>query len=199
MHTGTIYIVDDDASVRRALKRLFRAAGFESKVFASAADFLARGRHDAPGCLVLDVQMPGIDGLDLQHELAERGIDIPIVFITGHGNVPMSVRAMKGGAVDFLEKPFDGETLLAAVEQALTRDREARQRRAEGAAVRERLASLTPREREVMALVVAGRLNKQIAFELGISEKTVKIHRGRVMAKMQADSLADLVRMAGGL
>ena len=192
----TVFVVDDDASVRKALSRLLRSAGLGVETFASAQDFLRHERPDAPGCLVLDVQMPGLDGLGLQQVLNERSRALPIVFITGHGDIPMSVRAMKAGAVDFLPKPFHGQTLLNAVRQAVAKGTRARQDEAEVSELRRRAATLTPREREVLALVVSGLLNKQAGFKLGVREKTIKVHRGQVMRKMRADSLADLVRMA---
>ena len=192
-----VFLVDDDAAVRRALTRLIRSAGFAVQAFASARDFLEHSSADDRGaaCLVLDVRMPGLSGLDLQHELQAANIRIPIIFVTGHGNIPMSVRAMKEGAVDFLPKPVKDKELLRAIEQALAR---AERDYAEGLElddIKRRLDSLTPREREVMTLVVRGLLNKQIAFELGTVEKTVKVHRARVMEKMEVQSLAELVRL----
>ena len=190
-----VFVVDDDASVRRSLARLLGSAGFEVETFASSEDFLSAAHPERPSCLVLDLHMPGIGGLDLQHRLAAAGLDPAIVFLTGHGTVPSSVRAMKAGAVDFIQKPFDGPDLLAAVGRAVDRDRGARVERREREQVRVRFDVLTPRERQVMALVVAGLPNKLVADRLGTSEKTIKVHRGRVMAKMGAASLADLVRM----
>jgi FixJ family two-component response regulator len=187
----TVFIVDDDASVREALANLMRSVGLHAQLFASAQEFLKTPQPDSPACLILDVRMPGLGGLDCQRQLADAGCHIPIIFMTGHGDIPMSVRAMKAGAVDFLTKPFRDQDLLDVVQQAIDRDR---LRRAE-----ERDIGLTPRERDVMAWVVSGRLNKQIAGELGTSEITVKVHRGHLMRKMQADSVADLVRMAGRL
>jgi FixJ family two-component response regulator len=190
-----VFVVDDDPSIREAIESLIRLAGLRVETFGTAQEFLRSKRPDAPGCVVLDVELPGLSGLDLQRELAAHGIKLPIIFITGYGNIPMSVRAMKAGALEFLTKPFRDEDLLDAVQQALERDRAARQLFREIAELRERFDALTSREREVMSLVVAGWLNKQIGFELKISEITVKIHRGRVMNKMGAQSLAELVRM----
>jgi len=191
-----VYVIDDDPSVREAITSLIRSVEMRVETFGSAKEFMASKRPDAPGCLVLDVRMPGVSGFDLQRELADAGISIPIIFITGHGDIPMSVRAMKAGAVEFLTKPFRDQDLLDAIAQAIDRDREQRKQRAGIADLRDRFERLTPREREVMELVVAGLLNKQIAVRLGISEITVKLHRHQVMEKMKADSLADLVRMA---
>jgi FixJ family two-component response regulator len=195
----TVFIVDDDASVREALGNLMRSVGLHAQLFASAQEFLKTPQPDSAACLILDVRMPGLGGLDCQRQLAEAGFHIPIVFMTGHGDIPMSVRAIKAGAVDFLTKPFRDQDLLDAVQQALDRDRMRRAVEQTITDLRERFRTLTPRQREVMVWVVAGRLNKQIAAELGTSEVTVKVHRGHVMRKMQADSVADLVRMAGRL
>ena len=191
-----VFIVDDDASVRDALKRLIRSVGLRVELFGSAQEFLQRGRPDVPSCLVLDVRLPGKSGFDLQRQLAEANIDIPIIFITGHGDIPMSVRAMKAGAVEFLAKPFRDQDLLDVIQVALERDRATRQREAEIATLRDRFESLTPREQEVLPWVVSGLLNKQIADAIGTSEATVKVHRSQLMRKMGAKSLADLVRMA---
>jgi FixJ family two-component response regulator len=190
-----VYVVDDDSSVREAIKSLIRSVGLRVETFGTAQEFLKSARPDAPGCVVLDVRLPGLSGLDLQRELAANGINLPVIFITGHGDIPMSVRAMKAGALEFLTKPFRDQDLLDAIQQALERDRGARQQRLETAELRERFDSLTAREREVMGLVVSGLLNKQIAGELGTSEVTIKIHRSQVMKKMSAGSLAELVRM----
>jgi len=197
--TATVFVVDDDASIRDALGSLFRSVGLHAQLFASANDFLATPKTDAPACLILDVRMPGLSGLDCQRQLVEAGFHIPIIFMTGHGDVPMSVRAMKDGAFEFLTKPFRDQDLLDAVQYAIERDRGRRAAEGEVTDLRERFASLTAREREVMAWVVSGRLNKQIAGEIGASEITVKVHRGHVMRKMKADSVADLVRMASRL
>lgn len=190
-----VYVVDDDASFRKAVSRLLRSAGLAVEALASAREFLERPVADRPSCLVLDVRMPGPSGMDLQAALQEARRDIPIVFMTGHGDVSTSVRAMKGGAVDFLEKPFRAPELLACVQRGLARSRQSRAERAERAAVERRFATLTSRQRDVLRLVVTGMLNKQIAGELGIAEKTVKIHRGHVTQKMEAASVAELVRM----
>jgi FixJ family two-component response regulator len=194
-----VFVIDDDESIRRNLSRLIRSSGRQVQAFPSAKAFLESTPPDRPACLVLDVQMPGLSGLELQTALARARREIPIVFITGHGDVPSSVRAMKGGAVDFLQKPFDGQELLTCVDRALARSREQRAERAERAVLQRRLETLTPREYQVLRLVVTGRLNKQMAGDLGIAEKTFKIHRGRVMAKMEAASVAELVRMVDKL
>ena len=196
---GVVFVVDDDAPMRRSLENLIRSVGLRVEAFASAQEFLRGKRPDLPGCLVLDVRLPGLSGLDLQKRMAEANSEIPIIFITGHGDIPMSVQAMKAGAVEFLSKPFRDQALLDAIHQALERDRQTRKQRANIETLRRRFDSLTPREREVMAFVVAGLLNKQIAGELGMSETTVKIHRRQVMEKMGAGSLAELVRMVDRL
>lgn len=191
-----MFVVDDDASVRKGLARLVKAAGYEAETFASVRDFLARRQHDGPCCLVLDVRMPGLTGLDLQDALRSAGQRLSIVFITGYRDVPVSVKAMKGGAVDFLTKPVDEGTLLGAIRQAVARTLADRRQQARVAEIRSRIATLTLREAAVFALVVTGMLNKQIGAELGIAEKTVKVHRARVMEKMRAGSLAELVRLS---
>jgi FixJ family two-component response regulator len=191
-----VFVVDDDPSVRRSIKRLIGSVGLQVELFGSAQEFLLSKRPDAPSCLVLDIRLPGISGLDFQHKLAEANIHIPIIFITAHGDIPMTVRAMKAGAVEFLTKPFREQDLLDAIQPALERDRARRQGEAEIAVLRERFESLTPREREVLPWVVSGLLSKQIADAIGTSEASVKVHRSQLMRKMAADSVADLVRMA---
>ncbi len=195
----TVFVVDDDPSVRRSVSRLLRSAGHAAESFSSAAEFLQSPSRAKPGCLILDVHLPDLNGLDLQQELEVRDECLPIVFITGLGDIPTSVRAMKGGAVDFLTKPFEARVLLAAVSEALATGRQARRDREEREALGERLSTLTARERQVFDRVAQGRLNKQIALELGTAEKTVKVHRGRVMQKLGAGSVADLVKIAGRL
>jgi RNA polymerase sigma factor (sigma-70 family) len=194
-----VFVVDDDPSVRRSLKRLIKSAGFTVESFASAQEFLEGPRPDIPGCLVLDIHMPGVSGFDLQDELAAAEVNLPIIFLTGYGTVPASVRAMKAGAVDFLEKPVDDRALVDAIHQAVERNRRARLEQAEIRQIQRRVEALSPREREVFSLLLTGMLNKQIASELGTTEKTIKVHRGRVMEKMQAGSMAELVRLAGKL
>jgi FixJ family two-component response regulator len=196
---ATVFVVDDDPSVRRATERLVRSVGFNVETFASATEFRDRARVEGPACLVLDVHLPGVSGLDLQRELTQSGVQVPIIFITGRGNIPMSVRAMKEGAVEFLTKPTRSRDLLAAIRAAVERDRESRCARLEASVLRERYERLTSREREVLAFVVAGLLNKQIAAELATTERTIKFHRAHVMQKMKAESVAELVRMAGHL
>lgn len=193
---GIIFVVDDDTSVRTALKRLIRSIGFTVKTFDSAQVFLEQEAYDGPACLVLDIRMPGTSGIELQEKLVAADVQIPIIFITGHGNIQMSVKAMKAGALDFIEKPFEDQKLIDAIHNAIAKSKQDRAEKSAIQMLQGRVDSLTPREYEVFVLVVSGMSNKQIAFELGLSEKTVKIHRGRVMQKMQAASLADLVRMA---
>ena len=192
----TVFVVDDDASILKSLSRLLRSAGYMAETFASAEEFLGREHFNGIGCLLLDVRMPGLSGMDLQDELSRADYSMPIIFITGHGNIPMSVQAMKKGAVDFLTKPFDDEQLLEAVKKAIEKDRKAKAEQAEMHDALRRIEQLTPREHEILRYVITGMLNKQIALRLDIAEKTVKIHRGRIMEKLCVDSVADLVRLA---
>ncbi len=192
----TVFVIDDDQAVRKAVRNLLESVGLAAETFATPQEFLKRNCQDTCGCLVLDVRLPGQSGLDFQRELTAAGVEIPIIFITGHGDIPMSVQAMKAGAMEFLTKPFRDQELLDAIHRAIASDRVRRQQRAEVIELHRRFENLTPREREVMAMVIAGLLNKQIAAQLGTSETTAKIHRGQVMRKMQAESLPDLVRMA---
>lgn len=196
MSLGTVFVIDDDANVRASLQGLLKSAGLRSKCFETAEQFLEREPSDGPSCLILDVSLPGISGLDFQQKMRTSGRNIPIIFITGHGDIPMTVKAMKSGALEFLTKPFDDQMLLTAVAQALERDSATRKADAQLASLRSSYQTLTPREREVMGLIVTGLLNKQVAADLGTSEITIKVHRARILRKMKAGSLAELVRMA---
>jgi FixJ family two-component response regulator len=192
----TVFVIDDDASIRKSLSRLLRSADYTVETFPSADEFLRREHFDGIGCLLLDVQMPGLSGMDLQEELSKADYHMPIIFITGHGNIPMSVQAMKKGAVDFLTKPFDDKELLQTIEKAIEKDTQARAEYDESLDIRGRIELLTPRENEMLRYVITGMLNKQIGLKLGITEKTVKVHRGRIMEKLRANSVAELVRLA---
>jgi FixJ family two-component response regulator len=192
----TVFVIDDDASIRKSLSRLLRSAGYTTETFASAEEFLGRDHFNGIGCLLLDVQMPGLSGIDLQKELNKADYYMPIIFITGHGDIPMSVEAMKKGAVDFLTKPFDDKELLQAIEKAIEKDTSARAEYDEALEIRRRIELLTPRENEILRYIITGMLNKQIALKLGIAETTVKVHRGRIMEKLCVDSVAELVRLA---
>ena len=193
---ATVYVVDDDQSVRTGLSRLLQSMGLTVKTFASAREFLDQAVAEEPGCLIADLRMPAMNGLELQEQLMTRNLNLPVIFLTGYGTVPASVRAIKRGAVDFLEKPVDDQVLLDAIYQALEKDRENRRNQAEVKSIQDRLESLTPREYEVFTLITAGQLNKQVAYELGTAEKTIKVHRARIMEKMHCESLAQLVRLA---
>jgi len=192
----TVFVIDDDASIRKSLSRLLRSAAYTVETFPSAEEFLHREHFDGVGCILLDVQMPGLSGIDLQEELNKADYHMPIIFITGHGNIPMSVQAMKKGAVDFLTKPFDDKELLQTIEKAIEKDTHARAEFDESLDIRRRIELLTPREIETLPYIITGMLNKQIALKLGIAEKTVKVHRGRIMEKLRVDSVAELVRLA---